>query len=247
MADDEQLAALYDVHVDRLYGYLRARVANDHDAEDLTAETFLRAFGGLPQFRARHAGATSAWLFRIAHNLLHNFHRQQRRAATLSLEELPMHPAAPDDPAAAAEHAELRDRLLALIAGLPPRHQEVIALKYFGDLRNHEIADVLALDQRTVAAYLTRALAELQRRGRGLTMPGAMELAAEAQEDLVATRLRRSYTGLRNGDEAGVEQALRAGAPVASTAFRAALRARLEAPRPPLLERILRRLRGRSR
>lgn len=254
MPDHERIAAIYAAHLGRVYGYVRARVPSPQDAEDLTAETFLRAFRGLGRFQARHDDATAAWLLRIAHNQVSNFYRQRRRAAADSLEELPMDPVAPDDPAGAAERAEGRRQLLALVAGLPPRHQEVIALKYFGGLRNQEIAAALALDQRTVAAYLSRALDELQRRIGGPAAAGAWELVAE--EELLndtAAELRRSYTGLRRPGETlapddgpyALELALRAAAPIPDEALRARLLARLLAPRPGLLARLLARWRRR--
>jgi RNA polymerase sigma factor (sigma-70 family) len=250
MPEHEGIAAIYAAHLGRVYGYVRARVPSPQDAEDLTAETFLRAFRGLGRFRPRHDDATAAWLLRIAHNQVSNYYRQRRRAAA-SLEDLAMEPIAPDDPAGAAERADGRRRLLALVAGLPPRHQEVIALKYFGGLRNQEIAALLALDQRTVAAYLSRALAELQRRLGGVGAASAWELAAG--EDLLhdtAADLRRAYTGLRRPGEApalddsphALELALRAAAPAADEAMGARLLARLLALRPGPLARLLARL-----
>lgn len=247
MPEHEGIAAIYAAHLGRVYGYVRARVPSPQDAEDLTAETFLRAFRGLGRFRPRHDDATAAWLLRIAHNQVSNYYRQRRRAAA-SLEDLAMEPIAPDDPAGAAERADGRRRLLALVAGLPPRHQEVIALKYFGGLRNQEIAALLALDQRTVAAYLSRALDELQRRLGGPAAAAAWELAAaEGPLHDTAAELRRAYTGLRRGGEApapdqgpiALELALRGAAPVADEALRARLLARLLAPRLGPLARLL--------
>lgn len=54
-----------------------------------------------------------------------------------------------------------------IVGTLAPRQQEIITLRYFGGLRNQEIAEILELDARTVAAYLSRGLAELQRRYHG--------------------------------------------------------------------------------
>jgi RNA polymerase sigma factor (sigma-70 family) len=47
---------------------------------------------------------------------------------------------------------------------LPPRQREVILLKYFGNLRNREIGQILELDERTVASHLSRGLGALRRR-----------------------------------------------------------------------------------
>jgi RNA polymerase sigma factor (sigma-70 family) len=50
-----------------------------------------------------------------------------------------------------------------MIALLPIKRQEVVILKFFGGLRNKEIAAVLDLDERTVASHLSRALTDLKR------------------------------------------------------------------------------------
>ncbi len=113
MPEHDGIAAIYAAHLGRVYGYVRARVPSPQDAEDLTAETFLRAFRGLGRFRPRHDDATAAWLLRIAHNQVSNYYRQRSRAAT-SLEELPMEPIAPDDPAGAAERADGRRRAVGI-------------------------------------------------------------------------------------------------------------------------------------
>jgi RNA polymerase sigma factor (sigma-70 family) len=54
----------------------------------------------------------------------------------------------------------------ALVATLSPRRQEIVTLKFFAGLRNREIADVLELDERTVASHLSRGLQDLQTRYR---------------------------------------------------------------------------------
>ncbi len=49
-----------------------------------------------------------------------------------------------------------------MIETLSPRRQEVITLRFFGELRNQEIAEILSLDERTVASHLCRAIEDLQ-------------------------------------------------------------------------------------
>ena len=58
---------------------------------------------------------------------------------------------------------ELREDLLGLVGNLSTRKREVVLLRYFGGLQNKEIAAVLDLDERTISAYLSRALSELQK------------------------------------------------------------------------------------
>ena len=69
----------------------------------------------------------------------------------------------------AAAHPQAREHvatIIASIAELAPRQQEIILLRFFGQLRNREIAAVLGLDERTVAAYLCRGLQELARKSQ---------------------------------------------------------------------------------
>ena len=55
-------------------------------------------------------------------------------------------------------------RLHSMISSLSPRRQEVISLKFFAELRNKEIAEILGLDERSVASHLSRALDDLQKK-----------------------------------------------------------------------------------
>src|SRR5919202_4346108 len=76
--DRSALEQLYLLHFDRIYSYLHMSVANRHDAEDLTTQTFLKMLEAMPRFRWRSA-PFSAWLFRIAHNLAMDHFRARRR------------------------------------------------------------------------------------------------------------------------------------------------------------------------
>ena len=92
---------LYNRYFPRLYAYIRYRVGRVQDAEDLVAETFLKVVQELDRFEWRGENAFSAWLFRIAHNLVSDFFRRsQRREETLAVEKLPQSRTAnptPDD------------------------------------------------------------------------------------------------------------------------------------------------------
>jgi RNA polymerase sigma-70 factor (ECF subfamily) len=163
--DPEAFRTLYRHHLRRVYAYISYRVGRVQDAEDLTAETFLKAVEGLPGFEWRGAGSFAAWLFRIAHNVVGNFYRAgDRMPASFPPEALPDVPACTELPADALDRKELFAHLRRLITTLSPRQQEVVTLRFFGGLRNQEIAMMLELDERTVAAHLCRGIRKLQRR-----------------------------------------------------------------------------------
>lgn len=80
-ADPAAFAALYERSVDAIYRYCRRRVGSPADAEDAASQTFTRAFGALPGFRARPelpGDGVRAWLFTIAHNVVVSGYRADR-------------------------------------------------------------------------------------------------------------------------------------------------------------------------
>ncbi len=163
--DPEAFRELYNHYFPKVYAYVSYRVGRVKDAEDLAAETFLKMVEGWGGFAWRGEGSFAAWLFRIARNLVSDFYRRgQRTEEAISLDELPELRASallPDD---AVLQKEKFAYLRRLIGALSPRRQEVITLKFFGGLRNEEIAALLKLDERTVASHLCRGLEDLHRR-----------------------------------------------------------------------------------
>jgi RNA polymerase sigma-70 factor (ECF subfamily) len=77
-AEPEAFGELYERHVRRIYNYIFYRTGNHHDAEDLTARVFQRAMRHVANFEDRGV-PFSAWLYRIAHNLVANWHRDRSR------------------------------------------------------------------------------------------------------------------------------------------------------------------------
>lgn len=162
--DPQAFKRLYDYYFPRLYAYVSYRVGRVQDTEDLVAETFLKVIENIDSFEWRHTGSFAAWIFSIAHNLVINFRRRQKRRDFISLNETPdmrANTVLPEDFVLQKEKFLI---IYWLINSLAPRQQEIITLRFFGGLRNHEIARILGLDERTVAAYLCRGLETLHQR-----------------------------------------------------------------------------------
>lgn len=166
---------LYRHYLPRVYGYIAARLPERSEAEDVTAATFLKALERLNQFRDRGDGAFAAWLFRIAHHSVIDYQRRlwfRRAPLTLDRALAVVDPAEPLD--VLLTRAEVGAQVRQAVATLSPRRQEVIALRFFAGLRNVEIAAVLGIAERSVAAHLCRALDDL-RALLGTSMPFAVE------------------------------------------------------------------------
>jgi len=157
----EAFRKLYHAYFRRIYAYISYRVVRVQDVEDIVWQVFLNAIKKFPQFESRVPGAFAVWLFRIAHNLVQDFYRRNRPLDDqLQLEALlNLQDSMPSD--MAVRQREQFIHLRRLISTLPPYRQEGITLRFFGRLLNREIADVLGLDERSVALHLCRGMEDL--------------------------------------------------------------------------------------
>ena len=158
--DPEAFGGLYERYVQKIYSYLYYRTGNTHDAEDLTARVFQRAMTHLDRYTARGL-PFSAWLYRIAHNLVANWHRDQGRRQIVPLHgvSLPDTAAAPE---ALSETREEREMLLRAIRRLPDDRQQLLILKFVERLSNAEIGVILDRSEGAVKSLYHRTLLALR-------------------------------------------------------------------------------------
>ena len=154
--DRPAFASLVEVYWDRLYRWLYHLAHDRHTAEDLTQETFLKAFAGLHGFRPGTNFA--AWLFRIAHNNFAN----QRRGAARGGEPLPDDLAARDaGPPQEAESREALEGLGRALGRLPPEFRAALLLRAEQGLSFRQIAEVLDLTEETARWRVFKARQKL--------------------------------------------------------------------------------------
>ncbi len=122
--DREAFASLYEAHVDRVYHYLLRRMGQPADAEDVTAEVFIRAMKALKSFEFRGAPFV-AWLLRIAHNTaVNHMKKQSRRQEIPLLDNLP----SANDPAELALNQVASEEVSRAMQGLTALQRQVITL-----------------------------------------------------------------------------------------------------------------------
>lgn len=166
--DPEAFGVLYERYVDKIYQYVFYRTGNRLDAEDLTAKTFYKALANLNGYQ--HRGLPfSAWLYRIAHNLVANWHRDRERRKSIPLDVLTF---AGKDRDLAQQVVESNEELVALteaIGRLAPDRQQLLILKCASGLSNKEIGRVMGRSEGAIKALYHRTLVvlrkELERRG----------------------------------------------------------------------------------
>lgn len=84
--DQQAAGALYDLYVDRIYRFVLVRSGNATEAEDITAEVFVRVIEALPRFEWKDV-PFSAWVFRIAHNQVVSHYRRTSSRPTQAMGE----------------------------------------------------------------------------------------------------------------------------------------------------------------
>jgi RNA polymerase sigma-70 factor (ECF subfamily) len=159
--DQEAFGVLYERYVSRIYSYIYYRTGNQHDAEDLTARVFFRALRHVENYKDRGL-PLSAWLYRIAHNLVANWHRDNSRRKEVPLDEIILVRHGGDLPEVLLIESEEKENLLKVIHRLPADRQQLILLKFVEHLSNAEIGQVMGKSEGAVKSLYHRTLLTLR-------------------------------------------------------------------------------------
>ena len=163
--DTAAFGILYERYVDRIYNYIYYRTGSANDAEDLTGKVFFKAMGHIQNYK--HMGLPfSAWLYRIAHNLVANYHRDRSRKQEISLDEMPgqslVHTS--PQPETRLVRSQEVENLLVTIRDLAPNRQELLILKFVDQLSNAEIGQIMRKSEGAIKSLYHRTLLELRER-----------------------------------------------------------------------------------
>jgi len=159
--DQEAFGALYARYVERIFNYVYYRTGNVHDAEDLTARVFYRALHHIQHYTDRGV-PFSAWLYRIAHNLIANWHRDRSRHQEIPLDDAPTLHYKGQAPEAALMQGQDQDALLKLIRHLPAERQQLLILKFVEQMPNAEIGQIMGRSEGAVKSLYHRTLLALR-------------------------------------------------------------------------------------
>jgi RNA polymerase sigma-70 factor (ECF subfamily) len=159
--DPEAFGKLYEVYVEKIYNYVYYRIGNHHDAEDLTARVFNRALNHIANYNNRGA-PFAAWLYRIAHNLVANWHRDHQRHQVVALDQVRLSGIKQETPHQAVERSNERELLLAAIQQLPPERQKLLTLKFIERMSNAEIGQLMGRSEGAIKSLYHRTLVSLK-------------------------------------------------------------------------------------
>jgi RNA polymerase sigma-70 factor (ECF subfamily) len=161
--DTNAFAELVNTHQLFLYNLALRAVSNPHEAQDVTQETFIRAWKGLKNFRGESGFRT--WLYRIMMNLCYDrYPRLQRDKNNLSIENDEMDIPVESVLEQISDQSELTDFIHQQLKSLPEVYRLVLSLRYQQELSYKEIAEVMDVPIGTVKTTIFRAKAQLKER-----------------------------------------------------------------------------------
>ena len=148
---------------DKIYSIIVRQLANDSLAEELTQETFLRAYQNINSFRGESLFST--WIVRIAINLTHSYYSSKGYKQSVRTEYLDQvkYSEAFSSRQTDSYDSEAIARLKTLASGLSPKLREVFTLCAFEQKSYKEVADILAIPVGTVRSRLHKARLQIKR------------------------------------------------------------------------------------
>jgi RNA polymerase sigma-70 factor (ECF subfamily) len=154
----QEFQRLYQENLGPIYRYIYSKVRNREEAEDLTAQVFLKAVRSLDLMR--DTLSTRAWLFQVARTTIADYWRIHYRGAASSLEDLletgwegPV-----DEEAPLAHSSRGAERVQDILQALPERDQEVLTCRFLLNLSIRETADRMGLTETNIKVMQFRAL-----------------------------------------------------------------------------------------
>ena len=159
--DKEAFGEIYERYLTKIYNYIYYRTGNRQDAEDLTAKVFYRALSHIDGYVDKGV-PFQAWLYRIAHNLVANFHRDKGRRKIIPLDDYVAFTLKSDAPDRQAESSEQQEMLMESIRRLPAERQQLIILKFIEQKSNAEIGDIMGRTEGAIKSLYHRTLLSLR-------------------------------------------------------------------------------------
>ena len=167
--NNEAFDILLRRHQNRIYNYILRIIKNEDVANDIFQETFVKAIMTIKQGRYAESGKFSAWISRIAHNLIIDYYRQEKSEATVSADD----ETTPDvlNRKDLAE-ANIEDFMISeqisqdvrrIIDALPENQREVLMMRFYRNMSFKEIAEATKVSINTALGRMRYAIINMRR------------------------------------------------------------------------------------
>ena len=158
--DPEALTQLYEENFDKIYRYVVLKIGERTEAEDITQQVFLNALKSISSFKYKGT-PFSAWLYRIAHNQVVDYLRKKTKRATVPLDER-MKDSNPAPELVAERNVDI-EQLAGATKKLTRAQQEVISLRFTGELPVAQVARIMGKSEGAIKALQHSAIVSLRK------------------------------------------------------------------------------------
>jgi RNA polymerase sigma-70 factor (ECF subfamily) len=157
----DAFAGLYEQYMPMVFKYISYRIRETHTAEDLTSAVFEKALTRFQTFKSDRA-SFSTWIMTIARNTLTDYFRASARKQTVPIDDA--------DPVTNGNgkiengmiKREQIKHLQQCLGKLSSQEQEIISLKFSGEMTNRQIAGMLGISESNVGTIVYRAVRKLR-------------------------------------------------------------------------------------
>ncbi len=155
-------------HQSKIFSYILKIVKNKDVADDIFQETFVKIIMTLKQGRYVENGKFSAWLTRIAHNLIIDYFRQEKAENCVSTDDedsdlLNRRDLCEENIEDAMVDMQIKDDVCRIIEALPESQKEVLKMRYYSDMSFKEIADATGVSINTALGRMRYAILNMRR------------------------------------------------------------------------------------
>lgn len=155
--DIDSFSLLYDELLNPIFRFCFFKVSQKETAEDLTSDVFLNVWNKLSSYKKSDNIQFSAWVFRIAHNKVIDYFRRNKPTLELK-EDLEITSSSFGETHKKIENDFLKEELMNALSKIPPAQSETLILKYFSELDNIEIAEIMNKSETAIRILQSRGL-----------------------------------------------------------------------------------------
>ena len=160
MNNADVMEKIYLEYKEKVFRYVRGKVANAADAEDVTSEIFLKVQTSLHSYDEEKANI-STWIYTSTHNEVCNYYREECKRA-LTLDEHALYSNRDDDVMAEIENEILKENLAIALETLTEREQDIIVLYYYHEIPLRDIAIKMGITYTNAKFIKHQAISKLK-------------------------------------------------------------------------------------
>lgn len=166
--DNKAFDVLLKRHQIRVFSYILHIVKNKEVADDIFQETFVKAITTIKQGRYTDSGKFSAWISRIAHNLIIDYYRQEKAENTVSANDtqtdmLNRKDLCEENVEDKIVTSQIHDDVRKIVHALPDAQREVLLMRYYRNMSFKEIADATGVSINTALGRMRYAILNMRK------------------------------------------------------------------------------------